>query len=69
MCYNSVKRSYFTKNPSPVSNKTPKGAKNMRKNIGAKSALYPMPVLIIGTYDTAGKAFPIKPNFPFDMYV
>ena len=26
----------------------------MRKNIGAKSALYPMPVLIIGTYDAAG---------------
>ena len=41
----------------------------MRKNIGAKSALYPMPVLIIGTYDAAGKAFSIKPNFPFDMYV
>lgn len=26
----------------------------MRKNIGAKSALYPMPVLIIGTYDEHG---------------
>ena len=26
----------------------------MRKNIGAKSALYPMPVLIIGTYDEYG---------------
>ena len=26
----------------------------MRKNIGAKSALYPMPVLIIGTYDEGG---------------
>lgn len=27
---------------------------NMRKNIGAKSILYPMPVLIIGTYDADG---------------
>ena len=27
----------------------------MRKNFGAKSWLYPMPVLIIGTYDTEGK--------------
>ena len=26
----------------------------MRKNIGAKTALYPMPVLIIGTYDEQG---------------
>ena len=26
----------------------------MRKNIGAKTALYPMPVLIIGTYDERG---------------
>ena len=26
----------------------------MRKNIGAKTALYPMPVLIIGTYDEHG---------------
>ena len=26
----------------------------MRRNIGAKSALYPMPVLIIGTYDEYG---------------
>lgn len=30
------------------------GVKNMRKNFGAKSWLYPMPVLIIGTYDEAG---------------
>ena len=27
----------------------------MRKNIGAKAILYPMPVLIIGTYDENGK--------------
>lgn len=27
----------------------------MRKNFGAKPALYPMPVLIIGTYDENGK--------------
>ena len=27
----------------------------MRKNIGAKAILYPMPVLIIGTYDESGK--------------
>ena len=27
---------------------------HMRKNIGAKSILYPMPVLIIGTYDADG---------------
>ena len=26
----------------------------MRKNLGAKAILYPMPVLIIGTYDEAG---------------
>ena len=26
----------------------------MRKNFGAKAILYPMPVLIIGTYDEAG---------------
>ena len=26
----------------------------MRKNFGAKPWLYPMPVLIIGTYDEAG---------------
>ena len=26
----------------------------MRKNIGAKTALYPMPVLIVGTYDENG---------------
>ena len=30
--------------------------KNMRKNFGAKAILYPMPVLIIGTYDENGKA-------------
>jgi len=28
----------------------------MRKNFGAKAILYPMPVLIIGTYDGDGKA-------------
>lgn len=28
----------------------------MRKNFGAKTYLYPMPVLIIGTYDEAGNA-------------
>lgn len=28
----------------------------MRKNFGAKAILYPMPVLIIGTYDEDGKA-------------
>ena len=28
----------------------------MRKNFGAKAILYPMPVLIIGTYDENGKA-------------
>ena len=28
----------------------------MRKNLGAKAILYPMPVLIIGTYDENGKA-------------
>ena len=27
----------------------------MRKNFGAKAILYPMPVLIIGTYDENGK--------------
>lgn len=27
----------------------------MRKNLGAKAILYPMPVLIIGTYDESGK--------------
>jgi flavin reductase (DIM6/NTAB) family NADH-FMN oxidoreductase RutF len=27
----------------------------MRKNLGAKAVLYPMPVLIIGTYDENGK--------------
>lgn len=27
----------------------------MRKNLGAKAILYPMPVLIIGTYDEKGK--------------
>ena len=29
--------------------------KTMRKNFGAKAVLYPMPVLIIGTYDENGK--------------
>lgn len=29
--------------------------KVMRKNFGAKAILYPMPVLIIGTYDENGK--------------
>ena len=28
-----------------------KGIKVVRKNLGAKAILYPMPVLIIGTYD------------------
>ena len=28
----------------------------MRKNLGAKAILYPMPVLIVGTYDENGKA-------------
>ena len=27
----------------------------MRKNLGAKAILYPMPVLIIGSYDEKGK--------------
>ena len=27
----------------------------MRKNFGPKTALYPMPVLIIGSYDEKGK--------------
>ena len=27
----------------------------MRRNFGAKTILYPMPVLIIGTYDENGK--------------
>ena len=27
----------------------------MRKNFGAKAILYPMPVVIIGTYDGNGK--------------
>ena len=27
----------------------------MRKNFGSKAILYPMPVLIIGTYDENGK--------------
>ena len=31
-----------------------KGIKVVRKNFGAKAILYPMPVLIIGTYDAAG---------------
>ena len=30
--------------------------KTLRKNFGAKAILYPMPVLIIGTYDENGKA-------------
>ena len=30
------------------------GESNMRKNFGAKTWLYPMPVLIIGTYDENG---------------
>ena len=30
------------------------GERNMRKNFGAKTWLYPMPVLIIGTYDENG---------------
>ena len=30
------------------------GGKSMRKNFGAKTWLYPMPVLIIGTYDENG---------------
>ena len=34
--------------------------KTMRKNFGAKAILYPMPVLIIGTYDENGK--PVKPK-------
>jgi len=40
---------YFKKNLKP------KGEMNMRKNFGAKTWLYPMPVLIVGTYDEAGK--------------
>ncbi len=32
-----------------------KGIKVVRKNLGAKAILYPMPVLIIGTYDENGK--------------
>lgn len=28
----------------------------MKKNFGAKAYLYPMPVLIIGSYDENGKA-------------
>ena len=32
-----------------------KGESTMRKNFGAKAILYPMPVLIIGTYDEDGK--------------
>ena len=32
-----------------------KGIKVVRKNFGAKAILYPMPVLIIGTYDENGK--------------
>ena len=31
-----------------------KGEKEMRKNLGAKAILYPMPVLIIGSYDESG---------------
>ena len=31
-----------------------KGTPSMRKNFGAKSWLYPMPVLIVGTYDENG---------------
>ncbi len=27
----------------------------MRKNFGVKNRLYPMPVLIVGTYDENGK--------------
>jgi flavin reductase (DIM6/NTAB) family NADH-FMN oxidoreductase RutF len=33
-----------------------KGYLNMRKNLGPKSAVYPMPVFIIGTYDKDGNA-------------
>lgn len=30
----------------------------MRKNFGAKPILYPMPVLILGTYDETGIRMP-----------
>ena len=37
----------------------------MRKNFGAKTFLYPQPVMIIGTYDENGKANAIaKPSMP-----
>lgn len=32
----------------------------MRKNLGAKAILYPMPVLIIGSYDEKGKPDAMK---------
>lgn len=35
---------------------TMKGAVKMRKNFGAKSWMYPLPVLIVSTYDENGKA-------------
>ena len=33
-----------------------KGAEAMRKDFGAKTWMYPLPVLIIGTYDEDGNA-------------
>lgn len=33
-----------------------KGDKNMRKNLGKQTYFFPLPVLIIGTYDEEGKA-------------
>ena len=32
-----------------------KGKLHMRKDLGAKTFIYPMPVLIIGTYDEKGE--------------
>ena len=36
----------------------------MRKNFGAKPILYPMPVLILGTYDETGHPDAKKHKFP-----
>ena len=36
----------------------------MKKNFGAKAWLYPMPVLIIGTYDEDGKPIALLTSLP-----
>lgn len=56
---NGVKKTVINWFPGPVVKitsemKYTKGENNMRKNFGAKPAIYPMPVLIIGTFDENG---------------